>query len=196
MDGQTLADNTELGSLRSSGELISVLYEAIKYGNSSIDAVPGMVRKVIQEEAWKSFCVPGSKIVHSFRSFAEFTKDWLKTDIDTLQGICKAKKDQVTSDLIDQAIQGVQGAHINNVNMSDQPKGNTSDYALRKLRKDNPELHTRVLSGEISPNAAMIQAGFRKRKIQVILEPSQAARVIRKHFNQDQVRELGRLLLE
>ena len=38
----------------------------------------------------------------------------------------------------------------------------TAAYAVRRLRKDRPDLHGRVLDGELSANAAMIEAGFRK----------------------------------
>lgn len=43
-----------------------------------------------------------------------------------------------------------------------RPTGNTAAAALRRLRKDRPDIHARVLSGEISANAGMVEAGFRK----------------------------------
>jgi hypothetical protein len=43
-----------------------------------------------------------------------------------------------------------------------RPWGNSVDAALRRLRKSRPDLHARVLNGELSANAAMIEAGFRK----------------------------------
>ncbi len=36
-------------------------------------------------------------------------------------------------------------------------QGTSNTYALRKLRKDRPDLHERVLSEEISPHAAMVE---------------------------------------
>lgn len=54
--------------------------------------------------------------------------------------------------------------------MSDQPddegfpQGNSVEAALRRLRKSRSDLHARVLSGEMTANAAMVQAGFRKPK--------------------------------
>lgn len=42
-----------------------------------------------------------------------------------------------------------------------QHRGTSREYALRRLRKDAPKLHARVLSGQMSPHAAMVQAGFR-----------------------------------
>ena len=35
--------------------------------------------------------------------------------------------------------------------------------AHRRLRKDRPDIHARVLAGEISAHAGMIEAGFRKK---------------------------------
>jgi hypothetical protein len=44
-----------------------------------------------------------------------------------------------------------------------RPKGNAREVLLRKLRRDRPELHNLVLNGELSPFAAAVAAGFRKR---------------------------------
>jgi hypothetical protein len=49
---------------------------------------------------------------------------------------------------------------------SGRPWGNSAAAAHRKLRRDRPDLHARVLSGEITANAAMVQAGFRKKRAQ------------------------------
>jgi hypothetical protein len=42
--------------------------------------------------------------------------------------------------------------------------GRGSDYALARLRKDRPDIHARVLAGELSAHAGMIEAGFRKKR--------------------------------
>jgi hypothetical protein len=43
-----------------------------------------------------------------------------------------------------------------------RPSGTSRAQALRRLRKDRPDIHKRVLTGELSPHAGMIEAGFRK----------------------------------
>jgi hypothetical protein len=48
-----------------------------------------------------------------------------------------------------------------NINSS-RPTGGSKAYALRRLRKDRPDIHARVLAGEISAHAGMIEAGFRR----------------------------------
>ncbi len=48
-----------------------------------------------------------------------------------------------------------------------RPEGNTAAKALRRLRKERPDLHARVLAEELSPHAAMHEAGFRRRTLTV-----------------------------
>lgn len=56
-------------------------------------------------------------------------------------------------------------ANIDNVNKSERLKGgNDTDYTLRRLARDKPELLDKIESGELSVNAAAIQAGIRKKK--------------------------------
>jgi len=43
--------------------------------------------------------------------------------------------------------------------------GRGTEYALAKLRKDRPNIHARVLAGEITAHAGMIEAGFRKKPV-------------------------------
>jgi hypothetical protein len=43
----------------------------------------------------------------------------------------------------------------------ERPSGTSRAAALRRLRKARPDLHARVLAGEISAHAGMIAAGFR-----------------------------------
>jgi hypothetical protein len=52
-----------------------------------------------------------------------------------------------------------------------RPTGNAAAAALRRLRKDRPDIHARVLAGELSPHAGMIEAGFRKKRESKRLTP-------------------------
>jgi hypothetical protein len=47
------------------------------------------------------------------------------------------------------------------VHTSARPSGNSAAAAHRRLREHRPEIHARVLSGEITANAGMVEAGFR-----------------------------------
>jgi len=58
-----------------------------------------------------------------------------------------------------------EGLYNNNCNVQGQkaPTGNSAAAFLRRLRKDRPDIHARVLAGELSPHAGMVEAGFRKK---------------------------------
>jgi hypothetical protein len=44
------------------------------------------------------------------------------------------------------------------------PTGTSAAAAHRRLREQRPDLHARVLAGEATAHAAMIEAGFRKKR--------------------------------
>lgn len=54
---------------------------------------------------------------------------------------------------------------------------NNASYALRRLKRDAPALAERVLSGELSAQAAAIQAGFRTRKVSIDISSAESAAV-------------------
>ena len=85
---------------------------------------------------------------------------------------------------------------VDNVNTSTRPGGNSPSYALRRLRKNRPDLHARVLANELSPNGAMVEAGFRERTVQIPLDVTRAARALRRHFTGDALTQLRNALGE
>jgi len=60
--------------------------------------------------------------------------------------------------------------------------GNSSAYVISRLQRDNqPDLAEKVIAGELSANAAAIEAGFRKPTLTVPADPDAAvAALIRK----------------
>lgn len=48
----------------------------------------------------------------------------------------------------------------NNVTFSTEQRGNSEEYTIRRLRRDRPDLADRVITGELSANAAAIEAGI------------------------------------
>jgi hypothetical protein len=85
--------------------------------------------------------------------------------------------DPEARDLLGQAIKETQphggarrkGEHkskIDNIQLA-APTGTSAAAALRRLRKDRPDIHAEVLAGELSPHGGMIEVGFRKRVVYV-----------------------------
>jgi len=100
-----------------------------------------------------------------FSTFAEFVTtpplEGLGVTLDQLRGICRS--DPEALDTMDRATQNAVGTnqHVDNVNtLTERSTGNTSAAALRRLRKDRPDLHDQVLAGKLKPHAAMVEAGF------------------------------------
>jgi hypothetical protein len=68
------------------------------------------------------------------------------------------RHDPVATDLLDQALQGQQGERtdlVDNVNEVARPNGNSAAYALRRHR---PDLHRRVMAGEMTAHRAAVLA--------------------------------------
>lgn len=176
---------------------------ALRAGQGRLENVPGLLKIVLREECWREYLRPngGGRMVH-FDSFHDFVthEDGLGTTVDMLKRVCAG--DTEVLDLLDQTMQ--QPNHRpttesrDNVTTSDpNERGNSTAGALRRLRKDAPELHARVLDGELSAHAAMLKAGLRKRTISVRPEePESTVRALRKHCTPEQRQEIARKLTE
>jgi hypothetical protein len=70
------------------------------------------------------------------------------------------RDDTEAVDLFDKAVKNPNALH--SVQGKKAPTGNSTDAGLRRLRKNRPELHKRVLCGALTVHGAMKVAGFRK----------------------------------
>mgnify|MGYP006990451346 CR=1 FL=1 len=69
----------------------------------------------------------------------------------------------------------------------------TAEYIVARLKRDAPELAEKVIRGELTPNAAARQMGWRKPRI-VVSTPEAVAKALRKHMTPDEIQVLVRLL--
>ena len=109
--------------------------------------------------------------------------------------------------LIDCALQGKHGEDRkskefkgNNIRLDQSRGGSSHQYALRKLRKSWPDLHARVLSGDLSADRAMEAAGSRREMISIPAAPTDAAVALAKKFSSREMsaflKSLNRLLVK
>ena len=89
------------------------------------------------------------------------------------------------------------GNNITRESDTDFTRGTSRTYTIRRLKRDRPDLVERVAAGELSPNAAAIEAGFRKRTIQLTDgdESPMAAKLIEK-LGSDRARAVALIILE
>lgn len=163
------------------------LYEAVHYPAEALGQATGLLRRVLETESWKSFTTPrGEKVEHS--SFADFLAERPLRGIGTDPALVRrlVADDLEAVDLLDRALQGKQGRRndlVNNINEVARPVGTSSDQALRRLRKDRPDLHAEVLAGRLTAHRAMVDAGFRRATMTVPADdPSAAVAALARKF--------------
>ena len=184
------------------GQIAAGLSHALRDGGFGLREVPESVKRVIQEGAWKerkAERIPGNPIIR-FNSFEEFITtaplEGMGADMVTLRRLCR--DDPEALDALDRVTQNPNGTNQHSEGLYNiqtlPPTGTTSSAALRRLRKDRVDLHARVLAKELSPHAAMVEAGFRERKISVSLDPKKLSDALKRHLEKEQINELVRLL--
>jgi hypothetical protein len=157
--------------------------------------VPHYLKDILESEAWRKFTAPAGP--QHYDHFEEFvttppTKG-LGTSTDLIRRLVGG--DPKAVDLLDRALQRPDGgdhrsdeykATVDNVN-GVRPTGNSEAAALRRLRKDRPDLHARVIKGEMKAHAAMVEAGFRHQTITVPIDDMKAlAAVLRRRLTPEQ----------
>jgi len=181
-------------SAQVNGEIVSSLRHALGRGEFGLAYVPKLIKEAIDNQAWEEFYDEVERDVLHHSSFESFVTteppEGLGTDVRMIQNMCRDHRDVL--DEIDKVTQGVTGVH----NMNTRPWGTSAAQALRKLRKDAPEVHAKVIAGDISPNAGMIKAGFRKKTMQCPVEVEAVVRAIRSHFTEQEIEKIGTFLVD
>lgn len=172
------------GRLLTRDEIVSMLRTSLSSTEHGLGTVPNAVKIVINENMWQERVIKQTGERVTFSSFAEFVRRpplaGLGASIDQLRGVCRDDPEALNA--IDKAIGSQQGKRtdlFDNVQeVTEAPTGNASATALRRLRKDRPDLHAEVLAGEKSPHAAMVEAGFRPKTATVPLTVDGATRLL------------------
>lgn len=200
---------------KENGYLVGSLHHAVRGGAWGLENMPRLIREAIENKIWTGWTDRATGQIFSQPDFYTFITtpvlEGLGATPDQIKALCI--KDLALTDLIDQELTrkpggannpyGCKGKDdgINNDNVmidsqsdTKASQGNSVEYTLRRLRKHHPELHEQVLANEMSPNAAAIEAGFRKHTITVTVDVEAIARKLRRTLDQDQIDELIQLL--
>ncbi|MBE0448966.1 MAG: hypothetical protein IBX64_12905 [Actinobacteria bacterium] len=179
-------------------QIVDALRQSIYRTDGGLNNVPGLLKRLLKEEGWKKRIIERTGEIVEFDSFSKFVTtpplEGLGAEINLVKRIISNDKEAL--DLLDRALQNPHGKHcdVNNVNV--RPQGNSEKTALRRLRKDKPELHKEVLEGNLSAHAAMVKAGFRLKTVSVpIGRPDSIASTLRKHMSVRDLERLAHLLL-
>ena len=190
--------------LRARGGLVDALSSALDSGGHGLSNVPALLKRLLAEEGWREFETVRGEVVRHER-FEEFVTLPPLKGLGTSVGLIKriVADDPEAVDLLDRVLQGEHGgdrSKLDNIQLaspSSAPTGTSQARALRRLRKDAPELHAEVIAGRLSAHAAMVKAGLRTRTISVPVErPDRVAAALRRHMTQEQLEELVRHLTD
>jgi hypothetical protein len=152
-----------------SDNVVESMRQALHSGTGHLKHVPGLLKRILREGMWRSRYANRLRREVTFDRFEDFVVtaplEGLGATVDLVRKF--VRDDPEALSLFDQAVQRPVGANQHsegddNVHTQERPTGNSRERALRKLRRDAPELHALVLAGEVSPHGAMKQAGFRK----------------------------------
>lgn len=160
--------------LKLNANLVDALGSALRSGDHGLKTVPGLLRRVLAEESWRDFVTQRGEHVHHDR-FADFVVAQPLRGIGaSVELVRRVVADDIEAvDLLDQALKdgarpGARTDLVDNINeVAATPRGTSKAYALRRLRKDAPELHADVLAGRLSAHRAMIQAGLRPNRFTI-----------------------------
>lgn len=147
--------------------LVQSLWHMWSEGGFALDHLPTTIARILETEAWRDREIDGKRMCNG--TFREFIVSpplkgcgWEK-QIPAIEKVLAVKDLDVLRRWREAMTQ--HGGKHDNV-MLEQAKtvqGNSLSYTLSRLLREHPKLYKRVIAGELSANAAAIEAGFRKR---------------------------------
>lgn len=148
------------------GQLCDSAVSALHHGTSHLGSVPKLIRRIIDEGAWKRRKVALHGIVElpSLRDLITLPpmRGW---------GEDPAKVEALLRDDVEvlamwrSEMTGEPHRHkpdSDNITIKTDGRGTSRSYTVSRLQRERPDLFDEVKAGNLSANAAAIQAGFRK----------------------------------
>lgn len=189
------------------GRQVGLLYRWLREDVS--DEIPDLIKRVISKSMWKSHQFERTGKTYQFETFAEFVESeppgGLGSTLAQINFICRDDKEAL--DMIDQAVKNPTGKHTGvysihtlekrKVNPNIRPAGTSIQRGLRVLRERAEtsekiaKIRERMLAGEITVNAALIEAGLRIPRTSIPMgDVDAAANTLRRVFNNAQIKQL------
>jgi hypothetical protein len=191
--------------LRANANLVDSLGSAARHGGSALADAPVLLRRVLEEEAWREFVTQrGDHVKH--RRFSEFVSTpplkGLGADMTLIERIVGTSDPDLLVMLrqAEKLGRGSAGRGRPSIvdSESESPNGSeTTDYLAQRLHDQHPDQYAAVKSGDLSINAAAVLAGIRPKRISIRLDrPASIAESLRKHLTPEQIDELRTLLAD
>ena len=149
------------------GQYCDDLDKRLRGSEVNLTGLADMIVVVLRDEAWRRRRIRTGEIVEC-ASFLEFlTAPPLKGCGEDVTKVEKLLKDDAEAlRMFREATTRPRGGRRVNgdIRTIEPERGTTRAYTLDRLHRTDPALYQRVVKGELSANAAAIQAGLRKHK--------------------------------
>lgn len=188
--------------------VVREVISSIHSGADVMSAMPGLVRRLLDEDAWRDFTAPNPVGHVHHERFSDFVAAepprGLGGRSSQLLALCGSDRDlsrRIQSLLQEEIKPAAPAIHAGpgRGNKTERTtlglRSETAERHIRRLKRDDPELADRVVNGELSPYAAARQKGWKPPRIQVTT-PERTATHLRKHMTPEALSRLVELLAE
>jgi hypothetical protein len=171
------------------GQLCQSTIESLYEATGGMKQFPGLLKKIIANKAWERRLSKGKVIeLASLRELIteKPVRGWGE-DVRTVEAVIKDDPECLAMFREAMTKQGERNDLDNNVIHVDTPQGNSRAYSIDRVKREcEPEVVAKVMSGEMSPNAALVKAGIREnRQVYVPKEPAKAVEKLRELFGME-----------
>lgn len=197
-----------MGAADRADSIVENLRDSMVTERKLLDYFPTLLKSVIADGLWRERVVARTGEVARFARFEEFVVAapyaGLGITMEMLKNLCRGNVELL--DLIDKAMQHAHGGDrgnqytggkVNIIHVATKPDGTSAQRAVRQLRQHAEAgdeqvaaLYAAVLAGEMSPHAAVVEAGLRKKTATVPVDPVGVARWAKRTFTAEQIAEL------
>jgi hypothetical protein len=177
------------------GQLCQSTIESLYEATGGMKQFPGLLKKIIANKAWERRLSKGKVIeLASLRELIteKPVRGWGE-DVRTVEAVIKDDPECLA--MFREAMKGQEGGDKrsqeattrNNVTGDEIVTGNSRAYSIDRVKREcEPEVVAKVMSGQMSPNAALVKAGIREnRQVYVPKEPAKAVEKLRELFGME-----------
>ena len=173
------------------GQLCQCTIESLYQATGGLRQFPSLLKKVIATRAWERRTAQG-KIVElsSLRELitAKPVSGWGE-DPSKIEAVIRDDPEALAAFREAMKHQGERTNLCNNVTEveTDAITGNSRAYSLSRVQREcDPDTVAAVMSGEMSPNAALVKAGLREnRQVYMPRDPAKAVQKLRQQFGEE-----------
>jgi len=129
------------------------------------------IAEVVEHGYWREFYFEPLGKTKTFETLDQFL-EWVRIDERELIALLQAHNEdallaRVRAELGGELAEHGENQHTAGGSVTTSTDDRSATYVVARLNRDRPDLAEKVMAGDLSPNAAAVEAGFRKRYIRV-----------------------------